>query len=58
MDYFVAVEYRVIDGKKVWHKYIECETLEIAQTHVAKWAKILKPSCDLFDVRIYEITNY
>lgn len=58
MNYIVAAEYR-FKGEHRGHKdYREFELLEEAKEHAARFAKILKEGCEMFDVRIYEITNY
>ena len=57
-NYIVAFEYRFNDWKKVETDYKGFETLDEAKEHVARCVKLFKPDCDLFDVCIYERTNY
>lgn len=57
-EYIVAVEYRISGEKKVNEDYKKCETLDEAKQRAALWVKIFKANCDLFDVAIYEVTNY
>ena len=58
MEFIVAVDFRIAGEKKVQQDYKQFATLDEAKAHVARWVQIFKPSCDVFDARIYEITNY
>lgn len=58
MEYIVAVEYRVKGEKRAVKDFRECETLEDAKELADLWVKMYKDNCELFDVRIYELTNY
>lgn len=57
-EYIVAVEYRLKGEKTLFEDYRKCYTLDEAKEHVKRWARIFKPDCELFDVAIYEATNY
>lgn len=58
MRFIVAAQYRINGENKIIEDYKRVETLDEAKERVALWEKIFKPNCDLFDVRIYEITNF
>ena len=57
MNYVLVIEYRLIGDRKAVTEYRQHETIESVHEEIARWEKIFKSACDMFDIRTYELTN-
>ena len=57
-EYIVAVEYRLKGMVTLFEDYMKCATLDEAKEQVEWYSTRIKPHGELFDIAIYEVTNY